>query len=1477
MPSLAQTSDVGTLSAAVAVTTADSSAAATNTISSGTDTAGQIVPPPKKPKKSKSKKKDKEKEDGREKDGDGSKSSKKSSKKKKKEQEAAIRRQEEINQQQQLILQQQQQQQEEQTKLQHHEQEQLLLLQQHQQQQEQQSPGLMSEPQLVQPSAADMIVDEVADHVVSGASDPFVLPDSITFTESEISDVLDQVEKLGSSLVSDEQLKKYEKVEKAEKREKKSKRRKDGGQMDDGSSNPSKKQCKGNSRENDSSLEANLFVLNQQLGVRPLSQQQQDDPNSTSRMSIYDFQDDSPPGLGSAKTESPQKSKSKKSKSKTPSGTQNLLAATSPLSVSTVSTTSTMVTNTAATTTLASATTTTSAGTNTPASSLDMLVPALSQAKSDSSSVSKGSKSSKSKKSDKKDRAKSNSASSIADSLNNMNAVNSVHSISTTARVNTAASENMSIQTNGTISSSKSNDSLSSNSVDSASVILPMPGFDTLEALNSPPPLISPPVSQAKSSGSSSGSKGQGQLQDQNLDGPLGQISSIVSSDIVTTMCSTSIETLADISDVVPTSNTMNMDPLMLQSSNSPPPALHHPLTLGHNSANSMMVQQQQKQKQQQQQSISNKQRQQTPPRHNPAQQMPSHSPQMAQPPQSGPTQGHAHMGPPTSPAQAVGRPRSTSLSHQQQQNQGGYLSSSPQGGAGVRQSPSASCISPSSSHSRGSHENQGFNQGAGAHMAPTQSPSSSVRLNDMSSLLNSPDISCPNANLFSSTAPKLSHMQKPTSQGKPSCTEDSAASRSRTGIYSADNFVQPSRQTSNLESCSQQSSNSSVAGNMSRMAGMNDASGESFNFTSIGLNLTSSSTQSTGQEMGVASSAGMPFSFSLTSASTTQTSSSSGSHGQVGHHSFPFYPLHPSVTQPSSTSQQSHQTQSLNMMPPGVDVRMDGQGSGHQTSGPGVGGGMPSTAQNSFNFGGLMDLNSSCSGVRDTAMPNDQSHLMSSVDKSPMASFTQHHGGGAGGGSGSNSGQKRLSEIQPPPPPSNRPPQQPTQPLDHGPPINRSPQQMGNHTSPAGNYFSSSYPSSASLNTPPLRHPPLPNSDSNHLMNRGFDHGFGSSQTSASVPLGGPNFDHHGMSYQRDMNQTRPLEHVSTGASTSSRKPSSQQQQQQQNGGGSKQQKQSQGGGGGSSGLSRVPPSHGQSRNMAPNHNSNQSQQSSAPSQAPPPAHQTSGNGQPPAPSPSQQARQAKRKQPSQSKKSKPTYSTEIDANLSHSIFDNNQSLQSFFSFQNMSPPPVRNLQSEGPSFLPGNLFGSTSRPLSNSSNKNTPDLGPPYALFPPTRPQNGLGLNFQHSFGMNTMTGNPGSGHMTPHSVAVPPHMGNFSLSNIFSDSGTNDGGINISPIKFSHPGNPILPPQAGMDPNALQHPHQGSALYHNRSHHGQPHVLPNPMTLNSILGHNHHGFDTRSMSQGINSSVGPPFHGAGHPSSFAIPPLNFSMHDH
>ena len=259
-----------------------------------------------------------------------------------------------------------------------------------------------------------------------------------------------------------------------------------------------------------------------------------------------------------------------------------------------------------------------------------------------------------------------------------------------------------------------------------------------------------------------------------------------------------------------------------------------------------------------------------------------------------------------------------------------------------------------------------------------------------------------------------------------------------------------------------------------------------------------------------------------------------------------------------------------------------------------------------------------------------------------------------------------------------------------------------------------------------------------------------------------------------------------------------------------------------------------------------------------------------------------------------------EVDTNLSNSIFETRSITPMGMASLGMglSPPPARNLTAapDGPTYIPGNLFNAP-RPLSNSNtlqHKGHPADMTFNSLFPTSAtrgPQNGLGLNFQPGFpGMNPHGTHQSSGHMTPHttSVSVPPHIPNY-LGNMFSDmapggatqSGQADS-LNISPIKFQHSAhNPILgppqPPPGLGDPSALQHhhSHQGPpphSLYtHNRAH---PAMGINPMaagmSINSLLGQHHHGFD-RGMTP---STMTPPFGHVPTP-SFGVP--NFLMPDH
>ncbi|XP_067676181.1 mucin-2-like [Haliotis asinina] len=837
----------------------------------------------------------------------------------------------------------------------------------------------------------------------------------------------------------------------------------------------------------------------------------------------------------------------------------------------------------------------------------------------------------------------------------------------------------------------------------------------------------------------------------------------------------------------------------------------------------------------------------------------PSHPPQMAAPPplqqqqpnpssrpasQQQPAQIHPHNQPSNQslPNQPSQRSKSANLPPQQQIN---YPSS--QKSSTMQQSPSSTSMvsPPAPPRSRGGQESQSpfGNKGQGQVSSFQRSPCHEVP-GSADQLFNSP----PQV----SSMPKLTH--PPSSQtSKPmNATDNSANQRSRNSIYSADNFVQPSRNSGNAETRSQTSSaNVNSSGNgFGRLP--TDSTNESFNFTSIGLNLTSSTaSNSLPEALTNSSNSATPFSFSLTPVTTTTTttttaSSSSGPVPSHNHHQFSFYPLHPPVSQQTSLPPGGTATGSQggqpNMLALGVDLRLEGPGpparhppnSNHQ-------------GQGSFNFH-LMDINSRPSNVPPEppriSMPEKNAHF-----------------------SGSANGQKRQANV----PPSRT--IQGSQTLDHNIPTS----QRSPHVNNSGSYYPPNFQTcTASLHTPPLHHHPAQSGESSRLAHpRGpYEPNFPSaSQSMGSMAFVANRYEPVQGPFNRQCNPPQSFEH-SSNPNSDSRKSANQS--------GSKGSKQP---------PQPTPPlSHPQSQppsviSAAPqSHTPSNSHNSSCSSQPPPQsAHPMSQSVAQVRPQKSRkQSKKASKQQ--QQQQQQQSYNSEMDTNLAHSIFDSNQGLATYFQIPNLPPSPSRNMSNEGPSFLPGNLFGAGGRPISNSGpgmHKNA-ELGPPFnPLFPPSRAQNGLGLNFQHTFGMNP--GNPSNGpQLGSHSggVSLTPHMPNFSLGNLNFLSDVNSGGqndsLNISPIKFPH-GNTILPPQAGMDHNSLQHAHQGSSLYHQRSQPPQPHVIHNAMSINSILGHNPHGFDVRPMGQPINSSVTPPFHGAGHPGSFSMPPLNFSMHEH
>ena len=425
------------------------------------------------------------------------------------------------------------------------------------------------------------------------------------------------------------------------------------------------------------------------------------------------------------------------------------------------------------------------------------------------------------------------------------------------------------------------------------------------------------------------------------------------------------------------------------------------------------------------------------------------------------------------------------------------------------------------------------------------------------------------------------------------------------------------------------------------------------------------------------------------------------------------------------------------------------------------------------------------------------------------------------------------LSELGPPQ-------SRPSNPQDkRSGPLDRSPQLMV----PGQPYFTpQNFPPAKSLNTPPLHHPPMMDDRVRNMTNRSPYEMSGPPSSQGFNPLAhnfpGNRFDGGPPNFNRDHSGTQPLSH--TPMNTSGRKSTNPTQQKQP----------------------PAPPLV--SMSMPPQSRPAQPQ----PSQRPTPPLITP----PQAPTPSQ-INPSRPKQTasrsSKSKKSKQHPYVEVDSNLSNSIFETNRSMTPFFPVQNLSPQS-RAMQHEGSPFLPGNFFGPGPRlPNSNTPFSKNSDIGNPFnPLFPPGRAQNGLGLQFQPGFGMNMnpLHGNHGnSPQITPH-TGVGSHMPNFNLNNIFSDVNSSQSeSLNISPIKFGH-ANSMLQHQPGMEPGAMQH--------HQQNYRGHPPPPPSVLSMNSILGPNHPGFDGRSLGH-MNTSMAPPFHNHGHPPF--IPPLNFSIHDH
>lgn len=722
--------------------------------------------------------------------------------------------------------------------------------------------------------------------------------------------------------------------------------------------------------------------------------------------------------------------------------------------------------------------------------------------------------------------------------------------------------------------------------------------------------------------------------------------------------------------------------------------------------------------------------------------------------------------------------------------------------------------------------------------------------------------------------------------------TSNMSKLRNSNNPYSVDSFVQSSRdegirpRPDTIGPHPDLISNSELGNPSSDFSRLqSESSPDGFNFANIGLNLQpiTSNIPSNFMESSSAATSNMSssFSFSLSSTSSTVTTSSGG----LGHHQFPFFP--PVL---SSSSNASLSQASLPASMPNMDMYEQNNSSNNNviqrnnTVMHPSGSNMPRADNshisrvdsNSVPRGESMQRNDEASvAIRSDDANRDHGNNPScskqklpkgqgpATIQEPFSSFPNTSGGPENnfyhdsqmksnvGKSPTEQLRKASTQDKMIDMNSSRTRSSSSQSSvsdKRGSAVDRSPQMM-NNSQP---YYQSSYPSSKSLNTPPLHHPIMmpPDDRARNMTNRSPYDSFPAPPASQGFnPMGaaypGNRFDSGPPSFSRDNSGTQPLSHtpVNSGGRKSANPPPPTQ-------------------------TSVVKPPQKQSAPpLVPMGGPPQPAQSQAPRQTSQSHRATTPHGNQAGPTPASsgvsQPRQSKQpsrnpKPPSSSKKSKALPFMEVDSNLSNSIFETNRSMTPFFpTMQNLSPQS--RMQHEGSPFLPGNFFPGPRFPNSNTPMPKNPEIGAPFnPLFPPRGAQNGLGLNFQPpGFGMNMnpLHGNHGNGpQLTPHTA---PHMANFNLNNIFSEGPSqNESSLNISPIKFPH-ANSMLPHQ-GMEHNPMQHHHQ-----YNRGH-------PSVMSINNILGPNHHGFDGR-----MNTPMAGHFHSHGHPSF--IPPLNFSMHDH
>ncbi|XP_064618260.1 serine-rich adhesin for platelets-like [Liolophura sinensis] len=731
-------------------------------------------------------------------------------------------------------------------------------------------------------------------------------------------------------------------------------------------------------------------------------------------------------------------------------------------------------------------------------------------------------------------------------------------------------------------------------------------------------------------------------------------------------------------------------------------------------------------------------------------------------------------------------------------------------------------------------------------------SPSSNCQLNAL------PDIRRELNQASNPPAPPLMH---PSSQVtvQPANTSP-GVSRPRTSIYSAENFVQPSMNcdSQNVPKSSYNRPQEDYPQTASSRANPMAMAAESFNFSNIASNVPNNNRGRTSSNVNttMTPTSSSSFSFSLTG---NAESTNNSFPPQIGHHQFPFYPLHPSVTtsqgaNPESTPETSRKSGQLDHQPvgfpsfgsdprsttfPSTQLNPEQSPLNHMGPVPQPFSGFPTPPESTGTahsddgmFHNRPPLGGSSSGNKvDSRSVSGTSNVRKHKDPGhsrPGMSGTEQQDGRSMERSFVSTGLPSF--YTPIRQQTNAPPPLETPPLHHLPPSSND-TRMSNSYQPSmsnsSHQFNSDF-SSVRMEGPSVQ---MPN---------------GGNQNYSQHQQNNPSTDAN--KHNRQKAKQLPDPHLSRRQGIISMDP-------------------------------QVPTRGSSSRQPPQNQHDHRSSQN-------PGSHTPTPNShieQQQAPT-SQQARSQKgstkqsKGQPTRSKKSsKQSFNQDMDSGVTHSLFDASQGIPPFFPIASLSPPPSRSAQPDGPTYMP-HLFGPSSRSLPNANigvHKNPGELGGTFnQLFNPVRTQTSLGLNFQPGFGMNPVHGGHGSAaqiksHSTGVSVTQP--MSNFNLTNIFPDVNNcsqSNGGLNISPIKFPH-GNAIIPPQPGMDPNTLQHHHQPGMLYHNRTP-GPPPVLHNAMSINSLIGHNHPG-----MGQ-INNTMGQTFHGYGHPSSFTMPHLNF-MHEH